>query len=185
MNEEKEWNLTTALIVMLLIFAATALLVHFGTNAIVAKADVMYTEADGECVKPRIRKESERVYLLSREDTEILYRIVEAEATGDSIEQKKNVASCVLRRTESGWGDTVKDVVFSAGQFTPISDGRYYEVSITASTIKAVNEVLWHGKTHECDYFCSYASADRKNSWHSNHLKEMFRDGIHVYYTEK
>ena len=120
------------------------------------------------------------------EEYEILCRIVEAEATDGNIRQKMNVASCVMARVEGkSWENTIKGVVFSHSgstyQFTPISDGRYYSVKITATTRMAVSNVLRYGKTHSYQYFCSYASYAKENSWHRNHLRYGFKDGEHIY----
>lgn len=140
--------------------------------------DVVSTALDGGCTRVSIR--------LTDEEYEILCRIVEAEATGGNVEQKMNVASCVIARVQSkSWANTIKGVVFEhtggAWQFTPVSDGRYYTVSITDTTRAAVDNVLQNGKTHNCQFFCSYASYEKKNSWHRNKLKYVFKDGEHVY----
>lgn len=112
----------------------------------------------------------------------ILLRIVEAEATGGTLEQKKNVASCVLARVKAGhWGDTIEDVVFAKGQFSPISDGRYWEVEITQSTRDAVEAVMIEGWTHCCLCFCTPNCKSAKSGYHSR-LEFAFFDGIHNYY---
>lgn len=120
---------------------------------------------------------------VSKKDKKILYRIVEAEATGGTLEQKKNVASCILNRMDTGWGKTVEDVVFDKGQFSPISDGRYYTVEITASTIKAVEYVLIRGAVHDSIYFCTNTCKSAKSGFHST-LNFQFFDGMHNYYKE-
>lgn len=153
--------------------------------------DAIYEDRAGELTEPYIRilllgKETLPAYTISSEEYEILCRIVEAEATGGTIEQKMNVASCIFARIESAdWEDDVKAVVFSHSngiyQFTPISDGRYYTVRISDSTREAVDKVLQDGKTHDCLFFCSYGSYAKEGSWHRNNLTEVFRDGEHVY----
>lgn len=125
-------------------------------------------------------------YTVTNEEYEILCRIVEAEATGGTVEQKVNVASCVMARVDSGnWASTIKGVVFQvtggAHQFTPISDGRYYSVKITDETRQAVDRVIKYGKTHACEFFCSYASYKKENSWHRRKLTYGFEDGEHIY----
>lgn len=126
-------------------------------------------------------------YTISDEAREVLCRIVEAEATSGNMIQKMNVASCVLARVESSdWPDTIEEVVFDndgkTWQFSPVSDGRYYTVPITDSTIEAVDKVLKNGKTHDCLWFCSDGSYNKKDSWHRNHLKWAFFDGEHHYF---
>lgn len=132
-------------------------------------------------------------YVVTSEEREILERIVEAEATGGNIEQKMNVASCILARMESPkWANTIEGVVFehygNIWQFTPISDGRYYTVTITDSTRQAVDKVLKYGKTHDCTWFCSDGSYNKKDkngkyiSYHRNHHTWAFFDGEHHYF---
>ena len=126
------------------------------------------------------------VYEVSDEEYEILCRIVEAEATGGTVEQKINVASCVMARVESSdWENDIESVVFShhgsSYQFTPIVDGRYYTVKITDSTREAVDSVIQNGKTHDCLFFCSYASYEKEGSWHRSALTYVFKDGEHIY----
>lgn len=133
------------------------------------------------------------IYEVTEEEYEILCRIVEAEATGGDVVQKANVASCVMARVESeAWANTIKGVVFehygSVYQFTPISDGRYYSVTITDSTRQAVNRVISFGKTHDCTWFCSDGSYKKKDkngnytSYHRRHHTWVFFDGEHHYF---
>lgn len=126
----------------------------------------------------------ERIELMNfqREEYEILCRIVEAEATGGTVEQKRNVASCVLARVASkNWPNTVKGVVFQKRQFSPIDDGRYYTVTITESTREAVNLTYNEGWTHKCEYFCTPTCRSAKTGYHSK-LNFQFCDGMHNYY---
>ena len=120
----------------------------------------------------------------SIDEYEILCRIVEAEATGGTIKQKENVTSCILNRVASNeFPDTIEDVVFDKGQFSPISDGRYYKVAITKETEQAVSRILWKGSQHDCLYFCSDCKSYR-SGWFSK-LEESFYDGVHHYFTGK
>lgn len=129
-------------------------------------------------------------YSITKDEYDILVRIVEAEATGGNHEQKMNVASCVLARMESPkWPDNIEDVVFQKQQFTPVWDGRYYTVKIQESTKKAVDEVLKFGKTHDCLWFCSDDSYNKKNekgeycSYHRlNHTWAFFDEEHHYFY---
>lgn len=128
-------------------------------------------------------------YTITKEELQILYRIVEAEATDGTIEQKQNVASCIFARVESEeWPNSVKKVVFQKSQFSPISDGRYYSVKITEDTKTAVNYIVENGKQHNYIFFCSYgckssyfAAKDRKLAAKG---QKCYRDGIHRYYLE-
>lgn len=112
---------------------------------------------------------------------DILIRIVEAEATGGTLEQKVNVAVCVLNRCFSDeWPDSIEEVVFQKKQFSPVSDGRYYSVEITDSSREAVRKLLKKGLTHDCIFFCSYGC---KSTYFAKKGEPDFRDGIHRYYS--
>ena len=126
-------------------------------------------------------------YLVTKEEREILERIVEAEATGGTVAQKMNVASCILARVESdNWPNDIKSVVFDhyngVWQFSPLGDGRYYTVPITDGTRHAVESVLKNGKTTDCLWFCSDGSYTSGHSWHKTHCIYHFFDGMHHYF---
>ena len=153
------------------------------------------TKPEGDYWKLFLLAESMRkdVYRVTDKEYEILCRIVEAEATGGNIEQKMNVASCVMARVESSsWADTIEGVVFehygNVYQFTPIVDGRYYSVTVTEATRKAVDAVIQDGKTHDCTWFCSDESYKKKDkngnytSYHRKHHTWVFFDGEHHYF---
>lgn len=119
------------------------------------------------------------------EQEQILLRITEAEATDGTLEQKLNVISCVMNRVESkDFPNTVKGVVFEKGQFTPISDGRYYSVSIQPSTEDAllVWKALPKSTRHNCLFFCTTTCGSYRHGWFST-LEESFQDGMHAYFT--
>lgn len=123
-------------------------------------------------------------YGITEDEFEMLCRITEAEATGGTIEQKRNVASCILNRVNSSdWPNTIEGVIFQNNgkvyQFSPISDGRYYSVVITDETKEAVQLTLEEGILHDCIFFCSYGC---KSSWFASKGEPDFKDGIHRYY---
>ncbi len=79
----------------------------------------------------------------SSADREILCRIVEAEASGDSLDGKCAVAGVVLNRVESPiFPNTVWGVVSQPGQFGPVRNGRYNSVKVSESTRRAVDMAL-------------------------------------------
>jgi hypothetical protein len=118
----------------------------------------------------------------SDEDINVLQRIVEAECTGQDLESKKNIASAIINRVFSDeFPNNIPDVVFqrSSGyyQFSPIADGRYYDVEITDSTADAVTYVLQSGPVHSGVYFCNmrYVKSKSTRDWFSS-LKFLFED---------
>ena len=124
---------------------------------------------------------------INDEEFEILCRIVEAEATGWSFEQKRNVAWCVLNRVDSeSFPNTIESVVFQENggryQFSPLKDGRYYTVPITESSREAVRSSLRNEGSHEALFFMARSQADESNIAWFNTLDILFNDGIHEYF---
>lgn len=119
---------------------------------------------------------------ISKADKEILLRITEAEAGEGNKEQKKNVLSCVINRVLSDeWPDTIEDVVFQKGQFSPVSDGGYKKAVIQDSTTEAYEEWLHEGLSHTQQFFCMPNCYSAKHGWFSR-KKVVFNDGLHNYY---
>lgn len=129
------------------------------------------------------------VYDLSDEDLEVLLRIVEAEAGCEDEEGKLLVANVILNRMENeAFPDTVTDVVFQrengVSQFSPVTDGRYYEVIISKETIHAVSRAL-RGEdiSNGALYFAAreYADSERMK-WFDEKLTYLFEHGGHEFF---
>lgn len=122
-------------------------------------------------------------------DQQILERIVEAEAGGEDFKGKVLVANVILNRVKSkSFPKTIEGVVFahsgSRYQFSPISDGRYYSVTVSKNTKKAVEAAL-NGKdpSKGALYFMERSQADSSNvSWFDTALTRLFRYGCHEFY---
>lgn len=126
---------------------------------------------------------------LSWEDYETLTRIVEAEAGGEDENGKMLVACVVLNRVENeAFPDTVQDVVFQkehgVTQFTPVSDGRFYQVEVSESTQEAVWRVLsGEDISQGALYFVSRKGADPdRMEWFDKHLTFLFAYGGHEFF---
>lgn len=126
---------------------------------------------------------------LSSSEKAVLMRIVEAEATGEDIKGKMLVANVVLNRVNNPrFPDTVEEVVFqktgSLYQFSPIKDGRYYKVSISSETKKAVNRVLnGEDESQGALYFMSRGGAKASSvTWFDRALTKVFKYGTHEFY---
>ncbi len=129
-------------------------------------------------------------YTLSKEDYEVLLKIVEAEAGGEDITGKMLVAGVVMNRVESNkFPDTVKGVVFQrengVAQFSPIADGRYDKVTVSEETKEAVEKVLYgEDITKGALYFASRKYADpEKMKWFDNSLTLLFSYGGHEFFS--
>jgi len=127
---------------------------------------------------------------VSQTDYENLLRIVEAEAGGEDKNGKILVANVVLNRVRSDkFPDTITEVIFQSengtSQFSPISDGRFYTVTVSEETKKAVDEALL-GKdlSQGALYFVArkYVS-DEKMSWFDTKLTRLFEYGGHEFFS--
>lgn len=132
--------------------------------------------------------ESERIDI-SKEDYEVLLKIVEAEAGGESEEGKLLVANVILNRVaDSKFPDTVKEVVFQqengTSQFSPVSDGRFYTVQVSAETEDAVERALsGEDISQGALYFACRKSADpERMKWFDDNLTLLFSYGGHEFF---
>jgi len=134
--------------------------------------------------------EREDKYQLSKEDYECLLRIVEAEAGCEDEKGKMLVAGVVLNRVnDEAFPDTVREVVFQneggCYQFSPVANGRYYQVKVTDETKEAVDKVLMgQDVSNGALYFAArkYANPDNM-SWFDSKLKQLFSYGGHEFFT--
>lgn len=128
--------------------------------------------------------------LMTDEDYDNLLRIVEAEAGGEDLKGKTLVANVVLNRVKSTkFPDSVTDVVWEyvggVPQFSPIYDGRIYDVVVSAETQEAVKQALEGVDYSEgALFFIEKATAEAHNiSWFDKDLKRLFKYGVHDFYT--
>lgn len=105
-------------------------------------------------------------------------RVVEAEVTGenpyglsykDAFESKLHVAQVILNRIESKYfPNNMHDVIFQKNAFTPILDGRYWEVEISQVTIDACKYALLASTkdtTNGCEFFISRSKECKYGSY--------------------
>ncbi len=122
---------------------------------------------------------------VSDRDRNILERIVEAEAGDQNHTGKLLVANVILNRVKSGkFPSSIRGVVFSPRQFSPISDGRYYRVHVSADTKSAVNDAL-HGidGSQGALYFMDRRYSDRSNvTWFDRCLTRLFAHEGHEFF---
>ena len=83
-------------------------------------------------------------FAITDDDYQMLLRLVEAEAGGEDIKGKMLVANVVLNRLETSFSgsDSVSDVIFDKGQFSPVTSGRIFRVTVSEETVEAVERVL-------------------------------------------
>ncbi|MFP3498476.1 cell wall hydrolase, partial [Pseudomonas sp. SIMBA_059] len=78
--------------------------------------------------------------ITNKNERDLLTRIVHAEAEGESHEGKVAVALVVLNRVDSkDFPNTITDVIYQKGQFSPVSNGRINTITPTNASVVAVN----------------------------------------------
>lgn len=133
--------------------------------------------------------ESKYVYHLSEEELDVLCRIVEAEAGCEDEKGKLLVANVILNRMNNeAFPDTVSEVVFQRDngvtQFSPVSDGSYYEVTVSEETRNAVNRALMgEDASGGALYFVARKYADSgRVKWFDEKLTYLFSHGGHEFF---
>ncbi len=159
------------------------------STALDAQKDSQKTDKKTSGKKEKEEKLPYHISDYSKKELQILERIVEAEAGDQSVKGRIMVADVILNRVSSKeFPNTIKKVVFQKNkfvyQFSPIKDGRYYDVSISDKTKKAV------AKTFESEdltdgalYFMSRSGSSKKNiRWFDSSLQKITSYGCHEFF---
>lgn len=125
------------------------------------------------------------VIAYTEEDYNNLLRIVEAEATACDVLGKMMVANVIINRVKNPrFPNTLTGVIYHGNgeQFTPVKDGRFNSVTITQSTIEAVNRALaGEDYSQGALFFVSVKSA-KPDCWHVTTLKRLFEYDGHIFF---
>ena len=128
--------------------------------------------------------------MMSDYDYENLLQIVEAEAGVEDLKGKILVANVIMNRVKNElFPNTVTDVVFQyengVAQFSPVDDGRIYEVTVSEETKEAVKQALEGVDYSEGALFFIHKNAAEGHniSWFESDLKFILRHGVHEFYT--
>ncbi len=135
--------------------------------------------------------DASQVLAFSEEDYNNLLRIVEAEAGGEDEKGKILVANVVLNRVkDEDFPDSITGVIFQkengVTQFSPVSNGRFWKVSVSEETVEAVNKAL-EGEDYSQGalYFAARKYADSDNMrWFDESLEFLFEHGGHEFFAE-
>ena len=149
-------------------------------------------EIESRVVETVAQQNASAVIQITEEEYEILTRIVEAEAGTEDVKGKMLIANVVFNRV-AYWEfpNNIKDVVFqkrgSRSQFSPIKDGRYYEVTVEDSTRIAVDRVLaGEDESMGALFFCERAKSSSSNlKWFDSQLEPLFTYGCHQFFVYK
>ena len=122
----------------------------------------------------------ENIYdCFSNDELNLLFRIVEAEATEGGFLEKANVASVIFNRLgNDAFGNTLDEILVQS-QFSPLRDGRAYQVEITEDTILACEYAFMiEDTTSGAIYFESEDS-----NVHASYAEYLFTDKVgHKFY---
>lgn len=118
------------------------------------------------------------------EDAYLLAKIAMAEAEGEGLEGKALVILVVLNRVQSDeFPNSISEVIFQKGQFSPVSNGRYNRVEPDKECYEAL-ELIQFEKWDESQGALYFESAS-ESDWHRKNLKILFQHGRHYFYADK
>ena len=121
---------------------------------------------------------------INADDAYLLAKIAMAEAEGEDVEGKALVMLVVLNRTKAeGFPDTVSDVIYEKGQFTPVANGRFQKVEPDKECFEALQLIAtdkWD-ESQGATYFESKSSS----TWHRDNLNYLYSHGGHDFYTDR
>lgn len=152
-----------------------------------AELEVVATELQE--YKNRAAKYFSNNYEIQDFELEMLYKIVESECTAGDTSSKINATHVIFNRVmHDQFPDTIKSVIFQRNAFSPINDGRYFDIEVTQNTIDAVNAALNGLDTTEgSTFFMVPNHSEPKNvAWFNNKLEFVFVDSLgHNFYRLK
>lgn len=118
------------------------------------------------------------------EDAYLLAKIAMAEAESEDAEGKALVILVVLNRVWSDkFPDSIPEVIFQEGQFSPVGNGRFDRVEPDRECYEAL-ELIQLNKWDESQG-ALYFESEGKSNWHRDNLHFLFQHGNHYFYTDK
>lgn len=128
--------------------------------------------------------------MMTDTDYDNLLHIVEAEAGTEDIKGRVLIANVIMNRlSHDEFPDTISGVILDQRngipQFSPVYDGKFYEVTVTDETREAVKQALEGTDYSEgALFFIQRSAAEKQNvSWFDKDLKKLFKYGVHEFYT--
>ena len=142
-------------------------------------------EKEKKSKKKKKKSQTGGKFHTSANGVKILERIVEAEAGDQDVRGRRLVANVVINRVRSKqFPNTVRGVVFAHRQFSPVSNGSYYRVSVSQKTKKAVAQAIRGvDDSRGALYFMWRSHSSPGNvSWFDRELTRLFRYGCHEFF---
>ena len=144
------------------------------------EAGTIETEGDFAVFHPV--RGTRKTHTFDDNDEYVLLQIAMAEAGDQDIEGKALVMNVVMNRTQDEeFPGTVEEVVMQPGQFEPVENGSFYEVTPDWECVEALEMVAsgWDGSRGATYFEESYAG-----SWQSVNLEKLFVHGCHTFYKD-
>ena len=143
--------------------------------------DLVETNEDFATFIPILQRKKK--YVFNENDEYVLLQIAMAEAGDQDVEGKALVMNVIMNRIRhEEFPGTVEEVVLQPGQFEPVENGSFYEVTPDWECVEALEMVAsgWDGSRGATYFEESYAG-----SWQSVNLEKLFKHGCHTFYKEK
>lgn len=116
------------------------------------------------------------------DDSYLLTKIAMAEAEGEDTEGKAYVIMVVLNRMLSDeFPDTIEDVIFQDNQFSPVFNGRFYNIEPNDDCWDAL-DMIQVDKWDKSQGALYFESCESEDNWHSRNLEYLFTHGKHRFY---
>lgn len=116
------------------------------------------------------------------DDSYLLAKIAMAEAEGEDTEGKAYVIMVILNRMLSDeFPDTIEDVIFQDNQFSPVSNGRFYNIEPNDDCWDAL-DMIQVDKWDKSQGALYFESCESEDNWHSRNLEYLFTHGKHRFY---
>ena len=122
--------------------------------------------------------EEDLYFGLTKDEVDLLARITMAEAEGETDEGKRLVIDTVLNRVDSEhFPDTVYDVIYQPGHFSPVTNGRLDRCDVQDEYVQLVLEELENRTNSDVAFFQMYE--------YSPYGEPMFQLGCHYFSSYK
>ena len=149
-----------------------------GIQTVMIGSTPLGMEDDGFAIFHSVRQEQ----TMTENDEYILLQIAMAEAGDQDIEGKALVMNVIMNRIrDDEFPSTVEDVVMQPGQFEPVDNGSFYEVTPDWGCVEAL-EMVADGWDESCG--ATYFEESYDGSWQSSNLEKLFVHGCHTFYRE-
>ena len=139
---------------------------------------------DAQGIMDEIVKESQDEHQqgdmgITYEEAQMLMKIAMAEAESEGVEGKAMVMAVILNRVnDDRFPDSIEGVIFQEGQFSPIADGRYYNVEPDVECNLALAEIeMGEYETVDALYF-----ENAGKCWQSMNCEYLGTVGHHKFY---